>query len=344
VVAGVVLVVMRHGLSGDGFHHLPADPRRIEPHQQTRGEGFTRKTIFFTSEGVMCEAWLYLPTSSPKGKPPVVVMAHGLAAQKEFGLDKYAERFARAGAGVFVFDYRGFGGSDGEPRNLVHPGNHLADWRAAIQHIYSSSELAPLLDVENIALWGTSFSGGHVVVTAADDRVNKTRIKAVISQVPYLDPFSTLTGMDHWNSLKQVGLSIWDMLASFIGLPPVYMQLVGHPNETAIMTTPESWSGYMSLVPERPASGWQNKVPARIALLFLTYRPISYVGQVEAPILFVAAEKDTLCPLSTIERAAKTAKKAKLLKDDLGHFEYYNGANFEKSVKEHVNFLSQHLF
>jgi alpha-beta hydrolase superfamily lysophospholipase len=54
-------------------------------------------------------------------------MAHGFAAEKTFGLAAYAERFAAEGIAVYVFDYRCFGDSDGQPRNLVSPSRHLQD-------------------------------------------------------------------------------------------------------------------------------------------------------------------------------------------------------------------------
>lgn len=62
-------------------------------------------------------------------------MAHGMGAQKDIGLPKYAEQFAAEGTAVLVFDYRTFGGSDGEPRHWVNPYKHLADWWAVVGHV-----------------------------------------------------------------------------------------------------------------------------------------------------------------------------------------------------------------
>jgi predicted alpha/beta-hydrolase family hydrolase len=38
--------------------------------------------------------------------PPVLIMAHGMGAQKDIGLFMYAEKFVEAGMAVLVFDYR----------------------------------------------------------------------------------------------------------------------------------------------------------------------------------------------------------------------------------------------
>src|SRR5439155_3063383 len=91
---------------------------------------FQRQDIRFNSEGARCGAWLYTP--GEHGPHPTVVMAHGLGGQKAFRLDAYAERFAGAGLAALVFDYRHFGDSEGEPRQLVSIQRQLADWRAAI--------------------------------------------------------------------------------------------------------------------------------------------------------------------------------------------------------------------
>ena len=76
-----------------------------------------------------------LPAQGQRARPPVVVMAHGIAGQKDMGLQPFAEAFARAGLAVLLFDYRCFGGSDGEPRNWVSPARHLQDWTAALEYV-----------------------------------------------------------------------------------------------------------------------------------------------------------------------------------------------------------------
>ena len=68
-------------------------------------------------------------------RPPIVVGAHGIAGQKDMGLQPFAEAFAGAGLAVLLFDYRCFGGSDGEPRNWVSPARHLQDWSAALDYV-----------------------------------------------------------------------------------------------------------------------------------------------------------------------------------------------------------------
>ena len=61
--------------------------------------------------------------------------AHGIAGQKDMGLEPFAELFASKGMAVLLFDYRNFGGSEGEPRNWVSPKRHLQDWDAALDYV-----------------------------------------------------------------------------------------------------------------------------------------------------------------------------------------------------------------
>lgn len=94
----------------------------------------------------------------------MLVMAHGLGAIKEMRLDAFAQRFADAGYAALVFDYRHFGDSTGEPRQLLDITLQRQDWSAAVDF----ARTLPGVDGSRIVCCrGTSFSGGHVIATAA---------------------------------------------------------------------------------------------------------------------------------------------------------------------------------
>src|SRR5919201_735763 len=129
-----------------------------------RGEG--RRDVAFESGGERCAAWLYRPRRDEAGGPvPCVVLAHGWSGIREQRLDAYAERFAAAGMAALVFDYRHFGASGGEPRQLLDIGRQLEDWAAAVAFARGLEGV----DRARVALWGTSFGAGHVICLAADD-------------------------------------------------------------------------------------------------------------------------------------------------------------------------------
>ena len=133
-----------------------------------------RDIEFRAEDGVILRGWHYLPESA--GPLPTVVMAHGYSAVKEMYLDRFAEAFADAGIGAVVFDNRNFGSSDGQPRQEIDPWQQIRDYRDAIT--WASG--LPEVDPERIGIWGSSYSGAHVLVVGAIDR----RVKCVVAQVP----------------------------------------------------------------------------------------------------------------------------------------------------------------
>src|SRR5512144_3113194 len=137
-----------------------------------------RKDIAFeTEDGVTLRGWHYVPDRR-RGKVPTIVMAHGFSAVKEMYLDRFADAFAAAGLASVVFDNRNCGASDGAPRQEIDPWQQVRDYRDAITYAETLGETDP----EHIGIWGTSYSGGHVLVVGAVDR----RVKCVVAQVPLL--------------------------------------------------------------------------------------------------------------------------------------------------------------
>ena len=141
-----------------------------------------REDVWFNSGSDRISAWLYRPDGD--GDKPLLVMAHGLGAVRTMRLDAYAERFAAAGYACLVFDYRNFGDSEGAPVNCSTSKMQLQDWTVAA----AFARTLPGIDPKRIGLWGTSFSGGHVIATAA--RV--PGIAAVVSQCPFTDSVASL--------------------------------------------------------------------------------------------------------------------------------------------------------
>jgi uncharacterized protein len=285
----------------------------------------------FSSLGIRCSGELYMPSGIKN--PPIVIMAHGFGAEKSFRLPAYAERFASSGLAVFMFDYRCFGGSDGEPRNYVDPGRHLQDWQAAIAHVRSLSAI----NTNKIALWGSSFSGGHVIVTASKDK----SISAIVAQVPFVDAISTTRMLGFKFLMQAMPHAIKDMLRMATFQSPHYVKVVGTPDEFAIMNTPESYPGYSAMIPKD--SSWKNQCPARILLTFAAYRPITSAGNVACPALIMLGEKDSLIDAAAVEKTAKKMPKGELVKYPFGHFDIYTGEAFEDAIKKQTNFLLSHL-
>ena len=292
---------------------------------------FTKTESVFYSKNTRCVGDLYLPKAVDK--PPIVIMAHGFGAERCFGLPDYAEKFAGNGIAVYLFDYRCFGESDGAPRNLVDPKRHLQDWSAAIQHVRSLNNI----DTSRIALWGSSFSGGHVIVTAAKD----PRISAIIAQVPFVNAISTTLKLGPAFLIRATPHGIRDLCRVFTFRPPHYVKIIGKPDEFALMNTPECYDGYLALIPEN--TKWENGCPARILLKFAAYRPIAHAKRVQCPALVMMGEYDSLIDAADVEKTANKMPNAQLVKYPIGHFDIYKGNAFENAIQKQTEFLLTHL-
>lgn len=294
-----------------------------------------RQTVEFMSEGTCCRGWHYVPDGP--GPHPYVVMGHGLGATIELGLDDFARRFADAGYGVLAFDYRGFGFSDGEPRQVISVGRQLADWAAALSFVRS----LPAVDAGRIAVWGSSFGGGHAISVAARDH----EVAAAISQVPFGDGLQSVFKIRPLTAVKLTIAGLVDLAGSLVGAGPKYVPLVGRPGDTALMAAADSYDGYMQLVPaEAVDSGrWRDRAAARIALWIGLYSPRRSARKVQAPLLVVAASGDTIAPSKGAVAAANAAPKGELIEYDGGHFDYYKGPGFDKIVADEIAFLDRVL-
>src|SRR5688500_3805959 len=143
-----------HGLANRNDEMRPLSVAVMEGSRLGQQMSAESTTVFFTSGGVTCAADLY--QSDGASEPTAcLVLGHGFSGTK--GLARvYAEQFAAAGLAVLVFDYRHFGASGGEPRQIVDVGKQRADYHAAVHY----ARTLPRVDPARIAVWGTSFSGG----------------------------------------------------------------------------------------------------------------------------------------------------------------------------------------
>jgi pimeloyl-ACP methyl ester carboxylesterase len=260
-------------------------------------------------------------------------MAHGFAAERSFRLPAFASEFVDKGMAVFLFDYRNFGDSEGEPRNLVNPLRHVRDWGAAISHVRG----LPEVDSSRLALWGSSYSGGHVMVAAA----KYGPVAAVVSQVPFVDGISTTFGFSLGFIAKCVVHGIRDILRLVTFRSPYLVPVIGLPSTFAMMNTPESYPGYMAIVPDD--SEWRNECPARAAITLALYRPVRYASRIKCPVLVIAAEKDSLISLASVRRTARKIKHSQVVPLPVGHFDPYVGEWFDRVVEIEGDFLREHL-
>jgi len=293
-----------------------------------------RLEVHFPSGDEKCQAWLYLPAGAQPH--PVIVMAHGLGGIRQMRLDAYAERFAAAGYACLVFDYRHFGGSEGEPRQLLDITLQLADWAAAIAYARSRADLDPA----RVVLWGTSFGGGHAIVATARDG----GIAATIAQCPFTDGPASVLAMDPRSSVKVTARAVRDLIAAGLGRSPVMVPTAGLPGSAALMTAPDAVPGYLGLVDdEARAAGFDNQVAARVVVDIVRHRPGRKAEEVRCPILFSVCETDSVAPAKATLRHARRAPRGEVRLYPEGHFDIYVGEPFERVVADQLAFLTNRV-
>jgi fermentation-respiration switch protein FrsA (DUF1100 family) len=296
-----------------------------------------RQDIEFRAEdGTMLRGWLYRPDGAG-GPVPAVVMAHGYSALKENYLDRYAEVFAAAGLAALVFDNRNFGASDGEPRQEIDPWQQVRDYRDAITHCAGLDGI----DAARIGVWGSSYSGAHVLVLGAIDR----RIKCVASQVPLISGHRNARRLIRADLVAAVqGMFEADRRARYAGEAPAMIAVVSDdPNVPCALPTPDSFQWFTETAKLR-APAWRNEVTLRSVEMFTEYEPGAYIEYVSpTPLLMVVAAGDHLTvadeALGAYERALEP-KRLMLLQG--GHFDAYV-KDFERSSGAARDWFVEHL-
>lgn len=298
------------------------------------GPRVPRETAFtFTSGGVTCHA-VHVPAegdalAGPQGRP-VVVMAHGFGGTVDSGLLPFAERLADAGLHVLAFDYRGFGASQGEPRQTVSVRRQLEDYRAAMVAARRLDDVDPA----RLVLWGVSLAGGHVLQVAA----GRDDVAAVVALTPLVSGAAAGRLALRHHPVTSVLRSTVEGVASRVG-PARMMPIVGRPGERAALTLPGQYEDYLAIA----GPTWRNEVDAAVGLELGGLAVGKVASAVSAPVLVQVADQDRSAPLQAAMKVAEAAR-AEVRHYDGDHFDVYAGAPwFEAAASHQVAFLTRKL-
>jgi fermentation-respiration switch protein FrsA (DUF1100 family) len=295
-----------------------------------------RKDISFkTTDGTTLRGWHYTPEAS--GRFPTIVMAHGFSAVKEMYLDAYAETFAKAGLASVVYDNRNFGASDGEPRQEIDPWLQVRDYSDAITFAQGLEQTDPA----RIGVWGSSYSGAHVLVVAAIDR----RVKCVVSQVPAISGSQGFRRLVRADFIAPLEAQLHaDRTRRAAGEAPGMLPVVAEdPMAPSALPTADSFKWFTETAATR-APSWRNEVTLRTIDYAFGYEPGAYIGLISpTPLLLIVAVKDHLAvsdlAIAAYERALEP-KRLVLLPG--GHFDAYV-AEFEQSSGPARDWFRTHL-
>jgi uncharacterized protein len=278
--------------------------------------------------GERCAGWLHLPEGP--GPHPGVVMLHSTAGLHQMRC--YAERgdaFAAAGIATLQFDCRGFGASSGTPRQLFDVRRQAEDLAEGLRLARSREEI----DSGRVALWGASASCAQVLEAAAGDE----GIRAVVCLTPFVPGRATQRSAG--TPIARLGAAAFaDRLRMAIGRDPKGVAVGGEPGTTAILVREDAAAREAAMLPPQSqidVSGnraelpggivWENRVVLRPRLR--TPHPLRLAPKVNARLLVVAGEEDTLCPPGPAADLADRAPHAELKTLPHGHFDLYDGAS-----------------
>jgi len=288
--------------------------------------------VHFYSEGARLAGRLYLPdTVKADQKRAGVVLCHGFTGIKENILPQYAEAFAGAGMIALVFDYRGFGESDGRRGRLLWH-DQAADIRNAVTYLRTREEV----DEGRLGLWGTSYGGALAPYAfALDDRV-----AACVGQLGFSDGYAAAASrmppeqMDVFREMIEQ-----DRRQRVLHNDPMYIDAM------ALAGDPEMTEFFDEASKELPQLR-DREIMLQFLEAHMEFSPISVIHRKgERPLLLIAAELDVICPMENYRELYDRAPEPKkwIVFENTRHFEFYSGECAKRSAAEAVNFFKEHL-
>lgn len=290
-----------------------------------------QRAVQFFSEGTRIAADIFIPSTLGIGeKGPAVVLCHGFTGVRQLMLADYARLFAEAGYVSLIFDYRGFGGSDG-PRGRLIPLEQVDDIRNAVTYLQAQPEV----DSDKIGLWGTSFGGAHAPYVAALD----PRVKVVVGQVGFDDGARFIMGArtesQRAELLRQLNEDRRMRVVQGAGsLIDPFERALKNPESREFIADALSAFPFM-----RCLLSWQTWEKT------LEYRPIEIVDRIAPrPMLLIAAERDSICPLAGYQNLyAHAGQPKQLIIFPITHYEIYAGQWFRESARHAIQWFDSFL-
>ncbi|MCK0176981.1 MULTISPECIES: alpha/beta hydrolase [Mycobacteriaceae] len=300
----------------------------------------TPHEITFDSDGSRCSAW-HFPGAGEEGRVdgpagrPVVVMGHGFGGTKDSGLAPFAERLSAAGLDVFAFDYRGFGASEGSPRQSVSIPRQMADYHAAI----TEAQLLPGVDRNRVVLWGSSFSGSHVIRVGAE----RDDVAAVVAMTPMTSGLAVsraaIEHRDVASALKWTALGVKSRIRVARGKDPVFFPLAARPGEPGALALDGAYDSYTAMA----GPTWRNEVDSSVGMQVLSVRTTAAAKRLRAKLLVQIADFDRYVPAASVQKTAVHGR-AIVHHYPCDHFDVWPGHDwFEPVAEDQVAFLTRTL-
>ncbi len=293
-----------------------------------------KRVVEFYSEGFKLCGDIYTPGDlRPGEKRAAVLLCHGYTGVKDLYLPDNARVLNEAGYVAMVFDYKGWGSSEG-PRSRLAPYSRVLDVQAAMTFL----SLQPEVDAERIGLYGTSYGGATVTWVGAVDH----RARCIVSVVGIGNGTRWMRGVrrpDEWFDLLERSRADREKRATF-----GKSELV----ERSEILLPDRQSAKLSAQARKlvPAAAAVSTIPMEYVDDTIGFNPEWIVDRVSPrPILFITTDNDRLVPPEESKQLyahAKEPKKLVVLKG-YGHYEVYNEPAFSEVMAATLDWYNQHL-
>ena len=306
-----------------------------EDYDYVLADGITTKEITYYSEGVACWAKVFYPKGyAESDERPGIVLGHGWTGTHA-SLEQYANYFAHRGMIAMAIDYRGWGNSNGfislaetvrsddqkrriqatadviVKRTRLLPMKQVEDYRNAISFLQGE----PGVDPKKIGIWGSSFSGGHIVTVSALD----SRVKAAVGQVPAVSGKNVPRTPRKWpTSIQKQAIE-----RARTGKGGEYQTGFSTPRMVDTETNEKTF--------EYHPYHYVEAVPETTAILFIGAENEELYGPRKNKDRGEAAAKDLKGPSKYIELPSVT------------HFEAYSGKAFEMGSTSAADWFLEHL-
>ena len=244
--------------------------------------------ITFTSDGVTLRGTLFTPSEPAATQVPLVILSSGLGTLHQWS-QPTVDVFVEAGLACLTFDYRGFGFSDGSPRQEADPWMLVHDLRTAIDF----AQTLPEVDPERIGLWGTCYGGGPSIVVAAVD----PRVKVLVTQVPLISGGAALRSFSPPEVIAALtaGLEA-DRRTIVSGGPRTRLiQVALDPAQPAVAYDKRSYEWMQREAEKTPH--WINELTLQTVGKTIEFEPGDYLPRIgTTPLLMIVADDDVITP------------------------------------------------
>ncbi|MBY4108216.1 alpha/beta fold hydrolase [Rhodococcus fascians] len=298
-----------------------------------KGHSPMHHDLEFALSSTVLRGRLYYPEFAV-GPAPTVIAHSGIGSVAE-GIYELAPFFTEVGLAVLFYDHRGFGYSDGEPRQQIDPWQFGRDMREVITILGDRDDV----DENRIAPWGISLGGLVSLFVAGTD----LRVAAVVASVPpisgwaarQLFPAEALAGLDEAIAA--------DRRAQLAGAAPSMLQTTGRrsPDGPPVMFTDEEGIEFTAHYLKLPS--FRNELTLSSLDRLFEMEVGVYAERIAAPLFMILATDDTVAPVEDAREMFARVRSEKKLAEYPGQHYGILTAQYHQIVQRTAQWLARIL-